>query len=69
MRTRAERRDLTRRKHRQRLGWLRKRGRTEEEVKRYNNINLETPKDCSCVMCGNPRKYGETTVQERRNNG
>ena len=27
-----------------------------------------TPKQCSCHMCGNPRKYWkEKTIQERRN--
>ena len=28
---------------------------------------LQTPKSCSCPMCGNPRRYfGERTIQERR---
>ena len=27
----------------------------------------ETPRPCSCPMCGNPRRhFGELTVQERR---
>lgn len=28
---------------------------------------VDTPKPCSCWMCGNPRKYfRERTIQERR---
>lgn len=35
---------------------------------RQIGILLSTPKNCSCWMCGNPRKYdNESTVQERRN--
>ncbi len=30
-------------------------------------ISVNTQKPCSCVMCGNPRRYnGEPTIQERR---
>lgn len=29
--------------------------------------HVQTPKTCSCWMCGNPRKFlGERTVQEQR---
>ncbi len=28
---------------------------------------VDTPTDCSCWMCGNPRRYfGELSMQERR---
>ena len=28
---------------------------------------VDTPKPCSCWMCGNPRRYfGERTIQEQR---
>lgn len=27
-----------------------------------------TPQLCSCYGCGNPRKFGEQTIQERRAN-
>ena len=37
-------------------------GKLEEAVGRFHN-NLAK---CSCSMCGNPRKYGEKTLQERR---
>ncbi len=42
-------------------------GHTEKEMdgvicKWYNNITR-----CSCYMCGNPRKYGEISFQERKN--
>ena len=31
---------------------------------------LNTPKPCSCPMCGNPRRhFGQRTVQERRAEG
>jgi hypothetical protein len=36
----------------------------------YRSFGLsapETPKNCSCFMCGNPRKwFGEPTVQEKK---
>jgi hypothetical protein len=28
----------------------------------------DTPKTCGCWMCGNPRRYGDLTVHERRSN-
>ena len=37
-------------------------GELDEAIGRFHN-NLAK---CSCSMCGNPRKYGEKTVQERR---
>lgn len=27
---------------------------------------VATPASCSCFMCGNPRKYGEQSMQEKR---
>lgn len=27
---------------------------------------VNTPKPCSCLMCGNARKYAGATMQERR---
>lgn len=34
---------------------------------RERGIAAQTPKPCSCWMCGNPRKFtGERTVQEQR---
>ena len=32
-------------------------------------IRGDTFTDCSCWMCGNPRKLGEITMQEKRNQG
>jgi len=37
----------------------------------FNERNLvkvvNTPKPCSCFMCGNPRRYyGEKTIQEQK---
>lgn len=36
-----------------------------DEVKCSKYVNTPTP--CSCWMCGNPRKYGQKTLQELRN--
>lgn len=41
--------------------------RIKKNRKDYVSAKAETPKPCSCFMCGNPRKwFGEKTVQERR---
>lgn len=41
--------------------------RIKKNRKDYASSRVETPKPCSCFMCGNPRKwFGEKTVQERR---
>ena len=40
-----------------------------QDKKRIGQV-AETPKRCSCEMCGNPRKYfKQLTVQERKNAG
>jgi hypothetical protein len=34
---------------------------------REQGMVVATPRLCSCVMCGNPRRHlGEKTIQERR---
>lgn len=31
------------------------------------DLTIETPKPCSCFMCGNPRKFfKESTIQEKK---
>lgn len=33
-------------------------------------VHIDTPKRCSCLFCGNPRRhFGIKTVQERRADG
>lgn len=38
------------------------------DTERSLGIVINTPKRCSCPMCGNPRKYfkGEGTMQEKK---
>ncbi len=39
----------------------------EERIERNRQSRRDTTKLCSCVMCGNPRKYfGERTLQEKK---
>jgi len=57
-----------RRHHRQRLKHARKTywGRTLTTAKELGRV-VDTPKPCSCFMCGNPRRYfQELTIQERK---
>lgn len=36
---------------------------------RYAGLYIDTPKPCSCPMCGNPRKWwNEVTRQEMKSN-
>jgi len=40
---------------------------TEEEKERHTGIAAQSKKQCSCWMCGNPRKWdNELTIQERK---
>lgn len=42
---------------------------SESEIMAMLPILIDTPKTCSCFMCGNPRKYfNEKTYQERKLN-
>jgi len=39
----------------------------EEDFRRRNSKAVDTPKPCSCFMCGNPRKHWkEKTIQEKK---
>ncbi|TDN57110.1 hypothetical protein [Azoarcus indigens] len=38
----------------------------EAERQRYAAVRARTPAPCSCWMCGNPRRWGERTLAERR---
>jgi len=44
--------------------------RLKEKRSKYNGtgaVMAETPKSCSCYMCGNPRKwFQEQTIQEQK---
>lgn len=33
---------------------------------RFNMIRIETPRNCSCPMCGNQRQHWGSSFQERR---
>ncbi|MEZ4775950.1 MAG: hypothetical protein R3D00_22420 [Bacteroidia bacterium] len=56
-----------RRHHRERLLQKRKNYWGNDRVHEIKANVINTPKPCSCFMCGNPRKYwNEKTVQERR---
>ena len=39
---------------------------TLEERRETATRSYDTVKNCSCWMCGNPRKLGEETMQERK---
>lgn len=41
-------------------------GRQWEPTARNAGVFANHGKVCSCWMCGNPRKYGELTLQERK---
>jgi hypothetical protein len=57
---RAERERLKDKRAKQWGGWA------KDNPKRLGKL-VDTPKPCSCNMCGNPRKYfNEETMQERR---
>ena len=64
-----------RRHHRERLkvkravywGFLRQEGRYRGVMtERHLGIVVKTPHPCSCYGCGNPRRIGELTMQERK---
>ena len=38
----------------------------EESMKHLEQRLFSTRTPCSCDMCGNPRKLGEKTIQERK---
>ncbi len=42
--------------------------RSEEYMQHLAAKRSRTPCMCSCWMCGNPRTYGEISLQEIRNN-
>jgi hypothetical protein len=68
MTTRAERRAqraAIKARRIRRIWWLH--GPTWPAGSSHIGIAIDTPKSCSCAMCGNPRTYyGDRTIQERR---
>jgi len=58
-----ERRNHTKRlKKNRRYNW----GRDLSKEPKYLSMVTKTPKACSCLFCGNKRKYSGKTMQERR---
>jgi len=57
-----------RRHHRERLKKNRRFhwGRDLKDEKKALSIAVDTPKPCSCLMCGNARRHSGNTMQERR---
>ena len=38
----------------------------KETIEIYGKHLAQVGKTCSCAMCGNPRKYGEKPIQEKK---
>ncbi|MEZ4829423.1 MAG: hypothetical protein R3C61_24535 [Bacteroidia bacterium] len=57
-----------RRHHRERLLYKRKNYHTAQRHGGNSPSVVNTPRPCSCALCGNPRKYWkEKTYQEKKN--
>lgn len=45
----------------------REKSKNPDLVQKWERCHRNTSKTCSCIICGNPRKYfGEKTIQEKK---